>query len=56
MFSERIKNKNRFQILLKYKREPELKAVLDALDEKYTQIYKKTGLSLKIDVDPQYIM
>ncbi|CAD2078085.1 primosomal protein N' [Jeotgalicoccus coquinae] len=53
---ERIKNKNRFQILLKYKREPELKNVLDALDEKYTQIYKKTGLSLKIDVDPQYIM
>ena len=53
---ERIKNKNRFQILLTYKREPELKNVLDALDEKYTQIYKKTGLSLKIDVDPQYIM
>lgn len=53
---ERIKNKNRFQILLKYKREPALQNVLNALDEKYTQIYKKTGLSLKIDVDPQYIM
>lgn len=53
---ERIKNKNRFQILLKYKREPALKDVLNALDEKYTRIYKKTGLSLKIDVDPQYIM
>lgn len=53
---ERIKNKNRFQILLKYKREPALKDVLDALDQKYTQLYKKTGLSLKIDVDPQYIM
>lgn len=53
---ERINNKHRFQILLKYKREPSLVDVLNALDEKYTQIYKKTGLSLKIDVDPQYIM
>lgn len=53
---ERIKNKNRFQIILKYKREPSLIDVLNELDKKYTQIYKKTGLSLKIDVDPQYIM
>lgn len=53
---ERIKNKHRFQILLKYKREPKLLEVLTLLDKKYTDLYKKTGLSLKIDVDPQFIM
>ena len=53
---ERIKNKHRFQILLKYKREPKLLEVLTLLDKKYTDLYKKMGLSLKIDVDPQFIM
>lgn len=53
---ERIKNKHRFQILLKYKREPALMDVLNQLDLKYTDLYKKSGVSLKIDVDPQFIM
>lgn len=53
---ERIKNKHRFQILLKYKREPALMEVLNELDLKYTELYKKSGISLKIDVDPQFIM
>ncbi|MFD2829795.1 primosomal protein N' [Corticicoccus populi] len=53
---ERINNQHRFQILLKYKREPDLSAVLHELDEFYYERYKKEGLSLRIDVDPQYIM
>lgn len=53
---ERINNQHRFQILLKYKREPALGEVLHELDRHYYARYKKESLSLRVDVDPQYIM
>lgn len=53
---ERINRQHRFQILLKYKREPHLGDTLHKLDQFYYEKYKKEGLSLRIDVDPQYIM
>ena len=53
---ERIKNKFRFQILLKYRHEPALLEILEQLDQRYYVAYKKSGVSLRIDVDPQFIM
>lgn len=53
---ERINNQYRFQILLKYKSEPNLIDVLHRINEHYNARYKKDKLSLKIDVDPKYIM
>lgn len=53
---ERIQNKHRFQIILKYKSEPELFDVLHKLDTKYSINYQKTKTALRIDVDPEYIM
>ena len=53
---ERINNQYRFQILLKYKNEPNLLDVLHEINLHYNELYKKEKLSLKIDVDPKYIM
>lgn len=53
---ERINRQHRFQILLKYKREPALLELLNNLDEEYHEKYKKEGISLKIDVNPLVIM
>ncbi|CAD2076959.1 primosomal protein N' [Phocicoccus pinnipedialis] len=53
---ERINNRFRFQILLKYRHEPTLKDILEQLDQRYYVAYKKSGVSLRIDVDPQFIM
>lgn len=53
---ERINRQHRFQILLKYKREPALLELLNKLDEEYHEKYKKEGISLKIDVNPLVIM
>lgn len=53
---ERINNQFRFQILLKYKNEPDLLNVLHEINLHYNELYKKEKLSLKIDVDPKYIM
>ncbi|WP_462420453.1 primosomal protein N' [Salinicoccus sp. Marseille-QA3877] len=53
---ERINKQYRFQILLKYKSEPNLMEVLHKINEYYNEQYKKDKLSLKIDVDPKYIM
>src|SRR5699024_8559188 len=53
---ERINRQHRFQILLKYKREPALLDILTALDEEYHEKYKKVGISLKIDVNPLVIL
>ena len=53
---ERINKQYRFQILLKYKSEPNLMEVLHKINEYYNERYKKDKLSLKIDVDPKYIM
>lgn len=53
---ERINRQYRFQIMLKYKREPELLKMLNALDEHYHEAYRTEGISLRIDVDPLVIM
>ncbi|AKG73735.1 primosomal protein N' [Salinicoccus halodurans] len=53
---ERINRQHRFQILLKYKREPALLELLNELDAEYHEKYKKEGISLKIDVNPLVIM
>lgn len=53
---ERINRQYRFQILLKYKSEPNLIDVLHKINEYYNERYKKDKLSLKIDVDPKYII
>ncbi|GAA3718706.1 primosomal protein N' [Salinicoccus jeotgali] len=53
---ERINRQYRFQIMLKYKREPALLEVLGELDEYYHEAYRTEGVSLRIDVDPQVIM
>ncbi len=53
---ERINRQYRFQILLKYKREPELLEMLNSLDEHYHEAYRTEGISLRIDVDPLVIM
>src|SRR5699024_11861172 len=47
---ERINKQYRFQILLKYKSEPNLLDVLHKINEYYNERYKKDKLSLKIDV------
>ncbi|MCH8646152.1 primosomal protein N' [Staphylococcus lugdunensis] len=52
----RINNEYRFQILVKYKREPELLTTLQYLDDYYHEQYIKDKLSLKIDIDPQVMM
>ena len=52
----RINNEYRFQILVKYKREPELLTALQYLDDYYHEQYIKDKLSLKIDIDPQVMM
>src|SRR5690625_5270439 len=46
---ERINNQFRFQILLKYKSEPDLLNVLHEINLHYNELYKKEKLSLKID-------
>ncbi|MFC3419745.1 primosomal protein N' [Salinicoccus hispanicus] len=53
---ERINRQYRFQIMLKYKREPELLKMLNNLDEHYHEAYRTEGISLRIDVDPLVIM
>ncbi|GGG86605.1 primosomal protein N' [Staphylococcus pragensis] len=52
----RINNEHRFQILVKYKREPELLKALQYLDDYYHEAYMKDKLSLKIDINPQIMM
>ncbi|EKU50412.1 primosomal protein N' [Staphylococcus massiliensis] len=52
----RINNEYRFQILVKYKREPELHEALNYLDDYYHERYIKDKLSLKIDINPEMMM
>ena len=52
----RINNEYRFQILVKYKREPELHKALQYLDDYYHDQYVKDKLALKIDINPQMMM
>ena len=52
----RINNEHRFQILVKYKSEPELIHALQYLDDYYHEAYIKDKLSLRIDINPQILM
>ncbi|MDT0736875.1 primosomal protein N' [Staphylococcus haemolyticus] len=52
----RINNEHRFQILVKYKSEPELLKALQFLDDYYHEAYLKDKLALKIDINPQILM
>ena len=52
----RISNEYRFQILIKYKSEPQLHHALKYLDDYYHEAYLKNKLALKIDINPQILM
>ena len=52
----RINNEYRFQILIKYKSEPDLYQALQYLDDYYHEQYMKEKLALKIDIAPQMMM
>ncbi|WP_323702633.1 primosomal protein N' [Mammaliicoccus sp. Dog046] len=52
----RINNQHRFQILIKFKNEPELLTALKYLDDYYHEQYLKDKLSLEIDINPQILM
>ena len=52
----RINNKHRFQILIKFKNEPDLLTALQYLDDYYHEQYLKDKLSLEIDINPQMMM
>ncbi|MCM3282492.1 primosomal protein N' [Staphylococcus capitis] len=52
----RINNEYRFQILVKYKSEPQLHQALQYLDDYYHDQYVKEKLALKIDINPQMMM
>ena len=51
----RIKNRYRYQCLIKYKREPSLAETLKTLLEQFHQQYASQGFTISIDVNP-YIM
>lgn len=52
----RINNQHRFQILIKFKNEPDLLTALKYLDDYYHEAYMKDKLSLEIDINPQMMM
>ncbi|WP_064093759.1 primosomal protein N' [Rossellomorea aquimaris] len=52
----RIKNRYRYQCLIKYKREPNLTATLKTLLDQYQQQYASKGLTISIDVNPYMMM
>lgn len=52
----RINREYRFQVLVKYKSEPELHKALQYLDDYYHEKYIKDKLSLKIDINPYMMM
>lgn len=52
----RINREFRFQVLVKYKSEPELHKALQYLDDYYHERYQKDKLSLKIDINPYVMM
>ncbi|WRP08396.1 primosomal protein N' [Rossellomorea aquimaris] len=52
----RIKNRYRYQCLIKYKREPNLGTTLKTVLDQYQQQYASQGLSISIDVNPYMMM
>lgn len=52
----RMKNRYRYQCLIKYKREPELNKTLKTILEHYQQEMVSKGLQISIDVNPYILM
>lgn len=52
----RINNQYRFQIMIKFKSEPELLKALHHLDDYYYDLFVKDKFALSIDIDPQTMM
>lgn len=52
----RINNQHRFQILIKFKSEPELLKALNYLDDRYHELFVKDKFSLHIDINPYMMM
>lgn len=52
----RIKNRYRYQCLIKYKREPQLKKLLRTIIENYQQETAQNKLQITIDLNPQIMM
>lgn len=52
----RINNQHRFQILIKFKSEPELLKALNYLDDHYHELFVKDKFSLHIDINPYMMM
>lgn len=52
----RIKNRYRYQCLIKYKREPELNKTLKLILDHYQQEMVREGLQISIDVNPYILM
>ncbi|MED1202128.1 primosomal protein N' [Heyndrickxia acidicola] len=52
----RIKNRYRYQCLIKYKREPELPSALKAVLEHFQQNKNSEGLTISVDVNPYMMM
>ncbi|PXW92578.1 replication restart DNA helicase PriA [Streptohalobacillus salinus] len=53
---ERIKGRYRYQCMIKYKDEPNQKAVLKKIIEHYEPLKRKENLSIQIDLNPQQLM
>ncbi|TDL94183.1 hypothetical protein, partial [Macrococcus carouselicus] len=52
----RINNQYRFQIIIKFKSEPDLLTALMYLDDYYYDKFVKDKFSLSIDINPQSMM
>ncbi|TDM03972.1 primosomal protein N' [Macrococcus carouselicus] len=52
----RINNQYRFQIIIKFKSEPELLQALTYLDDYYYEKFVKNKFNLSIDINPQMLM
>lgn len=52
----RIKNRYRYQCLIKYKREPELSNSLKNVLDQYQQDISQSGLQISVDVNPYILM
>ena len=52
----RIKNRYRYQCLIKYKREPNLGSTLKTVLDQFQQQYASQGLTISIDVNPYMMM
>jgi primosomal protein N' (replication factor Y) (superfamily II helicase) len=52
----RIKNRYRYQCLIKYKQEPDLSSALKIILDQYQQEMASTGLQISVDLNPYILM